>query len=217
MKKILIYFNFIVISILVIAGFLTAQTPTQFLSAYMFFPLFVYFGIRVFPRRTKAIILPSEVGSKDGKAQVLAADGNLGSEEAQVLKREKVDANRRMFLKLIGSAGLGVFMLSIFTKKAEAAFFGSVPGPGTVSIKNTAGVKIDPAEKHPTDGYKIAQLDDSVPAYYGFTDKNGAWFIMREEANGSYRYTKGSSNFSTGWGLRNTDQLTYDYYEEIFS
>lgn len=122
-----------------------------------------------------------------------------------------------MFLKLIGTAGVGVFMMSVFTKKAQAAFFGSAPGPGTVAIKNIAGDKIDPAEKQPTDGYKIAQLDDSTPAYYGFTNKEGAWFIMREEATGAYRYAKGDNNFSTlGWPKRNTDELTYGYFNEIF-
>ena len=119
-----------------------------------------------------------------------------------------------MFLKLIGSAGLSLFMFTLFTKRAEAAFFGSVPGPGTVSIKDSAGNKIDPSEKQPTDGYKITELDDSVPAYYGFINKDGAWFIQKEDSNGSYRYTKGPSGFTTSW--TNRASLTYDYFDNVF-
>lgn len=212
MKKLLTYYSFIVSTILVLSGFLTAQSDYQLFSAYLFFPLFVYFAIRVFPRRTRAIILPVVQTTKVKDEPVVA---KAEAEELE-LKKEGVDSNRRMFLKLIGTAGLGVFLMSVFTKKAQAAFFGSAPGPGTVAIKNIAGEKIDPAEKQPTDGYKIAQLDDSTPAYYGFTNKEGAWFIMREEATGAYRYTKGSEDFSTNWGKRNTDELTYDYFNEIF-
>lgn len=125
-----------------------------------------------------------------------------------------LDIDKRAFIKLIGSAGLSVFLLSIFTKNAQAAFFGSVPGPGTVALKDTTGAQIDPAKHHPTDGYKISQLDDSVPAYYGFTEKGGAWFIMREDASGNYRYAKGASSFSTNW--TNRASLTYDYFENVF-
>ena len=103
-------------------------------------------------------------------------------------------------------------MFSLFTKKAEAAFFGSVPGPGTISIKDTTGAKIDPAVKHPTDGYKISRLDDSSPAYYGFTNKDGAWFIMKEDANGSYTYAVGSTAFATNWSNR-ANEIMVDYGE----
>ncbi|MFS8159225.1 MAG: hypothetical protein ACMG6E_03255 [Candidatus Roizmanbacteria bacterium] len=119
-----------------------------------------------------------------------------------------------MFLRLIGSAGVSVFLLSIFTGKAEAAFFGSMPGPGTIGIKNTSGTLIDPAEKKPTDGYNITNVDDTIPSYYGYVNKDGAWYIVKEDATGAYRYSKGSSAFSTSWG--NRASLTYDYFDVIF-
>ena len=60
-----------------------------------------------------------------------------------------------------------VFLFSIFTKRAQAAFFGSVPGPGIVGLKDSSGVRIDPAKHHPTDGYKINRIDDdSLPSNY---------------------------------------------------
>lgn len=206
MRKLLIYYNFIIVSLMVIVGFLSATSYIQLMTASFFFPLFIYFGLKVFPRRNKAIQLP-----RPAKAMVLE---KVKTPEVAKLKKEGVDIDRRAFLKLIGSAGISIFLFSLFTKKAEAAFFGSVPGPGTVSLKDSSGVKIDPAEKYPTDGYKITEIDDSTPAYYGFVNKNGAWFVQKEYASGSYRYTKGSSNFSTNWTDR--ANLTYDYFDNVF-
>jgi hypothetical protein len=131
------------------------------------------------------------------------------------------DRDRRLFLKLIGSTGFSLFLMSLVSKKAEAAFFGSVPGPGTVALKDSLGEPIDPAEKQPTDGYKIAQLDDSSDpdyAYYGFVDKDGNWYVQRETLTGAntgdYRYFKGASNFSTNWTGR--DGLGYGEFDSIF-
>ncbi len=201
-----------------ISGFVQAQSLAQVTSAVFFFPLAVYFIQLVIPRNRKAITVPQAIslipvgissGSKKGSKKTKKA------EEPIVLKRkEGLDIDRRMFLKLIGSAGITVFLFSIFTKKAEGAFFGSAPGPGTLALKDTAGNKIDPAQNYPTDGYKISQIDDSSPAYYGFVEKAGAWFIQKEDSSGNYRYTKGSNSFSTNWTNRAT--LTYDYFDVIF-
>jgi len=128
-----------------------------------------------------------------------------------------VDLDRRKFLKILGATGASVFLLSLLNpKQAGAAFFGSVPGPGTVSLKDASGTKINPAEKHPTDGYKISQLDSATyPHYYGYVNQSGAWYIMKEDDLGNYRYTKGTTGFSANWTLR--ADLTYDYFNTIFS
>jgi hypothetical protein len=127
----------------------------------------------------------------------------------------RIDVDRRLFLKLIGSAGFSVFMMSIFTSKAHASFFGSLPGSSAIQIKDSTGTKIDPSQEHPTDGYEVTEIDDaSAPAYYGFLNASGSWYITREASDGSYRYTKGSSNFSTNWTGR--AGLTYDYYSNVF-
>lgn len=213
MKKLLIYYNFIIVSAMVLSGFLGVATIPQLISASLFFPLFIYFGLLILPKERKALVIPQKASSKAQLTKKSKVD-----DEVVELKKTKgnFDLDRRAFIKLIGSAGLSLFMLSIFTKKAQAAFFGSVPGPGTVAIKDTTGTPIDPAIKHPTDGYRIAELDDSTPAYYGFMDKNGNWFILRDD-NGTYKYLTGSSGFSTAWTNRATaPEIDWKYYDEAF-
>jgi hypothetical protein len=126
------------------------------------------------------------------------------------------DYKKRQFLKIIGGGGVSLFLtLFVFRQNASAAFFGSGGGPGVVALKDSAGTKIDPAEKQPTDGYNISEIDDSaLPSYYGFVHKNGNWYIAKEDSSGAYRYTKGSSSFSTNW--TNRASLTYDYFDSIF-
>jgi len=220
MNKLLIYYNFIIVSLLVISGFFNAQNYLELVKTAPLLPLAIYFGLFIFPRRRKAIVLPKKKTINKSPAEkqpvTIENDTLVPADEGEVLKKEGVDSNRRMFLKLIGSAGLSVFFFAIFTKKAEAAFFGSVPGPGTMALKNTAGEKIDPAEKQPTDGYRIARVDDSTPSYYGYINKDGGWFIMQEEDNGTYKYARGNSDFLTdGWNVRNTT-LEYFDFDEIF-
>lgn len=206
MNKFLLYYNFIVVAFIVVAGFLTATNYTQLLVAIAFFPLMAYFMAKIYPRRNRAIQPPEE-------SKVVILEKDL-SPENEKLKKAGVDVDRRAFLKLIGTAGLSLFIFSLFTKRAEAAFFGSVPGPGTVSLKDSSGNKIDPAEKHPTDGYKIAELDDGLTyTYAGYINKSGNWFILRDDGS-SYRYVKGTSSFTTNW--TNRASLTYDYYDNVF-
>jgi len=134
-----------------------------------------------------------------------------------VIKDQKnIDQNRRQFLKLLGGTSLSVVLLSLINpQKASAAFFGSVPGPGTVSLKDATGAKINPAEKQPTDGYKISQVDDdNYPAYYGYINVSGAWYIMREDSSNNYRYSKGDSSFALNWDGRAL--LTYGYFDTVF-
>lgn len=206
-----LYYGFIVVTIMTISGLVGAKNTPQLISGVIFLPLAGYFILRVLPKKRQAINIPA----------IVLEPKNLKQLKKQVLKKDqspeklpRIDVDRRQFLKLIGSAGLVLFLFSIFAKKAEAAFFGSVPGPGTVALKDTAGVQIDPAQLHPTDGYKISQLDDSSPAFYGFVRKDGAWFIMKEDSSGNYRYTKGATTFSTNW--TNRASLTYDYFDVIF-
>jgi len=134
------------------------------------------------------------------------------------IKNPNYDPERRKFLKLIGAAGGSLFLMTIFTRKAEASFFGSMPGPGTLAIKNSSGTTIDPSEKHPTDAYNITEIDDAgLDTYYGYINKDGAWYIQKELSTGAYRYTKGSSDFTnalSGWP--NRTNLTYEYFNEVF-
>ncbi len=218
-KKITLYYSFILVTVMNIAGFASANSPSQFASAFLFVPITLYFWLQVKPKRSKklpiehgmlSIIPGTEISKNDEPEELKKIEDDYPAEKFG----KSFELDRRMFLKLIGSAGLSVLMLALFTKKSHAAFFGSVPGPGTVALKDSTGAQIDPAIKHPTDGYRISQLDDSSPAYYGFTEKGGAWFIMKEDSSGNYRYVKGASDFSTNWTGR--AGLTYDYYDVIF-
>jgi len=222
MKKIVLFYNTIIVTILTVVGFFAAKTIPQLISTLLFFPLAAYFWRMIVPvsQRAIPIIVPTAVpskkphskkpASKKTPAVELTALENITDEAAT----GKFDLNRRTFLRLIGSAGISVFLLSIFTGKADAAFFGSVPGPGTVGMKDSSGNLIDPAEKKPTDGYNISQVDDAIPSYYGYVEKNGAWYIVKEDATGAFRYAKGSSSFSSNWTSRAS--LTYDYFNAVF-
>jgi len=194
-SKLLTYYGFVVSTLMVATSFLSAKSPIDFAAASLFSPLLIYFILKVIPKRNRAIVLARE-------------DAPLP------VQHGKVDIDRRMFLKAIASAGISVFLFAIFTKKAEAAFFGSVPGPGTVSLKDSAGNKIDPAEKHPTDGYKLTEFDDSgTYTYAGYLKKDSSWFILRDNGT-SYRYAEGATGFASNW--TNKGDLTYYYYDEVF-
>jgi putative transposase len=139
------------------------------------------------------------------------------SEETEPTKIGISDIDKRVFLKLIGSAGLFIFLFSLFNKKAEGLFFKSLPGSvqGSVSLTDTSGKKIDPAQSQPLDGYRISEVDDNLISFYGYTNKDGAWFVMRVDTNtGSFRYATGETNFPSNWNDR--QNLKYDYFNNIF-
>lgn len=223
-RKLLLYYSFILITIMSIMGFVGTSSIPQLISAILFLPIAIYFWLLVLPKRNKKLIIPlpnNAINVVDARKEKIT-EGKVEKLEEEIILKKKLgkgfDLDRRMFLKLIGSTGLMVFMFSIFSKKAEGAFFGSVPGPGTVALKDTTGTPIDPAIKTPTDGYKITQVDDSDPtySYYGFVDKNGRWFIMRE-GNGAYRYTKGDSDFEGNWEDNKVSPIIpYNYFDVIF-
>lgn len=220
MKKIVLFYNTVIVTILTVVGFFAAKTLPQLISSILFFPLAAYFWRMIIPVSQRAIpvIMPAVVQQKKHASKKSKKDAPVELTALEDITDEaatgKFDLNRRTFLRLIGSAGVSVFLLSIFTGKADAAFFGSVPGPGTVGVKDASGNLIDPAEKKPTDGYNISQVDDATPSYYGYVEKGGAWYIVKEDATGAYRYAKGSSNFSTSWTGRAA--LSYDYFNAVF-
>ncbi len=203
MKKLVIFYSFIVTSFLTLTAIFSANTYIELISAIFFSFISLYFTILMLPRKQRALSVANTKQTLEIKPELIK---NIESQE--------YDPERRKFLKLISAAGGAIFLTAIFTRKAEASFFGSMPGPGTVAIKNTQGVAIDPAEKKPTDGYSITEIDDSgTDAYYGFLNKDGGWFILKD-SNGIYRYAKGASSFSSNWTGRSG--LTYDYFNVVF-
>lgn len=206
MRKLITLYAFVITSFLAISGILSANNFIELGTAILFSPLAFYFAILMIPRKAPKVNFDME--------EVL----DIIPDQIKKIKNPDYDPERRKFLKLIGAAGGSLFLMTVFTRKAEASFFGSMPGPGTIGVKNSSGTLIDPSEKHPTDGYNITEIDDSgLDTYYGYINKDGAWFIRKELSTGAYRYAKGSSDFTnatTGWP--NRVNLTYSYFNEVF-
>ncbi|MBI1864014.1 hypothetical protein HYS03_02275 [Candidatus Woesebacteria bacterium] len=201
MRKFLVYSSFLISSLVVIAMFVTATTYVQLAVAIVLYPGLVYFALKAFL-------------DKDHKMSKLSIVKVKPSVSIQ--KEEEVsDIDKRGFLKVIGAAGLSFFLFSILGKRTQVPFFGKVTGPATTALEDINGNKIDPAQLQPTDGYRISEIDDNVITYYGFTNKDGKWFIMREDTDtSSFRYTKGDSGFPGNWDKR--VQLRYDYFHNVF-
>lgn len=204
-KILLTYCSFVIACLVVIAAFITATTYTQLAVAILLYPLLVFFAYKVLPSKT--FKSPSKKPADTIQATVVKPNGkeNIGIS----------DIDKRVFLKLIGGAGLALFLFSIFNKKAEGLFFKSLPQPGTVALEDIAGNKIDPAQNQPLDGYNISEIDDNIISFYGYTNKDSAWFVLRIDTDtGSFRYAKGDSNFPDNWN--NRENLKYDYYNNVF-
>lgn len=178
---------------------LTATSYTQLVIALLFYPPLAYFMLRV-----------STSSSQPAKVTTL---------EPQVVtevKENVADGDKRAFLKLIGSVGLSLFLYSIFTRKSEALFFGKAAESGVIALEDKDGNKIDPAQKQPTDGYQISEIDEGEPFYCGYTNKLGNWYIMKQDSDtGSFRYVKGDAGFPENWEKRNN--FRYDYFYKVFT
>ena len=62
----------------------------------------------------------------------------------------------------------------------------------------------------PSDETNTGEVD-----YYGFLDRNGNWYIQQYDYNnGTIRYIRGSSDYTTNW--TNRESLTYRYYNQVF-
>jgi hypothetical protein len=223
-EMVLLLYSFTVITSIGAWVLQRASSGWEIFLATLFAPVSLHLAARilkiigqVFIPSRETVEVPAHTGTT--LSQISSDPKKVPEEAIATLQEEsgpsRIDVDRRLFLKLIGSAGFSVFMMSIFTSKAHASFFGSLPGSSAIQIKDSSGTKIDPAQEHATDGYEVTEIDDaSAPAYYGFVNATGAWYITREASDGSYRYAKGSSSFSTNWTGRAA--LTYDYYYNVF-
>lgn len=213
MFNILTYCSFVIASLVVIAAFITSTTYAQLAVAILLYPPLVYLAFKAFPRKIKCCLFK--------EPETLTQSTVQSIEKVEPVKNENTfgiaDIDKRVFLKLIGGVGLALFLFSLFNKKAEGLFYKSLPPPEMVSLKDISGNKIDPAQNQPTDGYNICEVDDndSILTFYGFTNKDGAWFVMKEDTeNGSFRYAQGSANFPVNWG--NRENLQYGYFSKTF-
>ena len=204
LRRALIYYCFIVTTTVVGVGFLSSRNFPQVVSSLVFSPMAIYFLLLVWPHRKAALLLPigAKTASKKSEFKLLPAT------------EPKIDVNRRDFLKLIGSAGILALILGLFGRRGGIGNLLGNVNLESVALKDTAGNIVNPAQDSPTDGYSISQVDDSVPAYFGFVNKEGAWFVMREGEDSSFRYVKGDTNFGINWTSRS--KLNYNYFDKVF-
>jgi len=134
----LIFSKFISIPLLAIVFsfcFFRSANFKEFLFSFSFLPVIFFFVKK--PKATKSVVFEP-----------------IAEEEAVK------DPQLRQFLRVVGVTGVGLFLLSLLNpKKVGAAFFGSVPGPGTVALKDTSDTKINPATSdNQTNGSQITNL-----------------------------------------------------------
>lgn len=210
MIKTITYSSLAVATIAVIATFLTATSYTQLGAATLIYPLLVFFAFKAFPREeNNGHNFSVEIPLKPIAKKTLEP----GTEETTLV--DVSDFSKRAFLKMIGATGISFFLASLLNRRFESQFFGKATETGIIALEDSRGTKVDPAQTHPTDGYRISEVDDNAITFYGFIKKGGAWFIMREDtSNGSFRYAKGDSGFPNNWEDRKL--LKYDYYHNIF-
>ncbi len=126
------------------------------------------------------------------------------------------DSDKRMFLKLIGSTGIFLFFYSILNKRIGSLLFNDMATPSrNLALGNAVPADIKPDEDQIKEQYRIAEVDDSVVAYFGYINKDGGWYIMKADTeNGSFRYAKGDFDFAVHW--QNRQNLQYNYFHLVF-
>lgn len=207
------FFSFVICCLIVFSIFLTARTYVQLIMAVIIYPICIYFVFKIFPRKSgkyykKAI--PADY--------IKAESAEEGVQAENKTKITVADIDRRVFLRLIGGAGIALFIFSLFNRKAESILFkGDSPSNanGLVALRDPSGATISPAKSQPTDGYLISQIDDnSRDTFVGYTDNDGRWYIMKQNETGAFRYVRGNSDFPGNWN--NRARLKYDYYNNVF-
>jgi len=212
MRKALTYTSFIAASLLMIFAFVTAKTYSQLGIAVIVYPLMTYFAFKLFIKKDHkvpaiAVQLPPVKQVKNQELEeVKVVTDNVGI----------TDIDKRAFLKIVGAAGLSFFVFSLLGRRAESLLFNKALDSGiTKPLGGPATGDAGPTGSLPTDGYKISEIDENDITYYGFTNNNGGWLIMKVDTDtSSFRYAKGDSNFPKNWA--NRQKLKYDYFYNLF-
>lgn len=206
MKKFTQYSIFILGSLFVIILFITANTYLQLALAVVLYPVLAYFALEIFPRKkkiTQPIVMPAY--APVAPPQEVSVQKENTSDD--------VDIDRRTFLKLIGATGI-FFFLSSLAGKWSALPFGKALQPAGFSSSPSDGASIAQTGSSPLAGFQIAEIDEGIITYYGFTQANGSWLIMKEDTDtNSFRYAKGKSGFPDNWAKH--QNLKYDYYSNL--
>lgn len=208
MRKIFTIWSFALATIIVVAIFITATTLAQLAFAVVLYPLLVYVAYKAFLDQRLDVRIKSAVHSNSVDPLKESLDIN--------------DDDRRVFLKLVGSTGIFLFIYSLLNISRK---------PSSMIPKEwlkLGGHHLDPTIPHDVDhiqgqktvdqlmdGFKIAEIDNADISYYGFMATNGAWYIMQANTGaGSFRYIRGESGFPENW--KNRKNLKYDYLDKVF-
>ena len=213
-KTLIAYPIFIVALVAMVAAFVTTTTYTQLGVAILLYPALVFFAYKLMPRKwLYSYKKPLRTQVHSFQAAALATTETAKKEGFGIS-----DIDKRMFLKMIGGTGLFFLIVSIFNKNYAGLFSKTLPaaGPGRISLEDTTGNKVNPAQSQPTDGFTISEIDEkNIISYYGFVKSGNGWYIMRINTDtGSIRYSSGKSNFSNNW--TNREKLKYDYFSNVF-
>lgn len=203
-QKATFYVILVVVGLLITVIFVTATTYTQLAIASLLYPPLAYFAFKYFPEKS---------GKRSSERLVVKIKSEDKPRKRPV---EIVDIDKRAFLKMIGAAGFSFFIFSLFTRRVEDLIFNRNYRTGNNSTDSLSGNR-GTSSIEPTEGYKVTEIStDESSYYYGFVNKDGNWYIMREDPNeGSFRYVKGDINFSSGWKKR--EGLKYDYFHNVFN
>lgn len=192
--------------ILLIVDILAIKSWSHGLLVIMLLPLPIYLGK----------ILKTKI--KESKNNKKIVEEKISEKEEAEIDGKIIDYSKRNFLKFLAGSGVASLVMFLLSKKtASAAFFGSNLGPNSLSLTNSKGQKVDPATNSPLDGYVIANIEENVVNnYFGFTNRDGEWYIMRvNNVNNSFSYYKGASNYTAGWEDRIIDS-NFKSFAETF-
>lgn len=217
-KRIILYIALGIMSIFVVYLFVTSKTYAQLGIAVITYPVLAFLIIKAMPRKTRKVL--SNVVSPQSYAQTnFQSTPQVG---AQVVSspalqlagnEDVVDIDKRTFLKLIGATGIFFFATSLIGKWLGTLPFSTTPPLSTVPSNNVEAYP-ETESGFTTNGYTITEIDEGLVSFYGFTNKSGAWLIMKEDSeNNSFRYAKGDASFPNNWKTRAT--LKYDYYYNL--
>lgn len=205
-KALLNYFIFIIAFAVVVVAFTTSTTYTQLALATLFYVLLVFATYK---------LLPKKIWRQSTKKITLAENETDHLERKGLAALGIADIDKRVFLTLIGSTGLFLFLFSLFNKKTESLLFKNLPVFKSTASPDKNGDTVEPTQNQPLDGYRISEIEDNVVSFYGFVKKDDSWYIMRVDTNtGSFRYVRGESDFSKAW--TNRKKLQYDYFNNVF-
>lgn len=97
----------------------------------------------------------------------------MGRERDKIEAATPQDSSRRLFLKVLGVAGLGFLGTALLPKRASALVFGGTPASNVVGVKSAANARINPATEETVQAIVDGQ-SRAVLKYSGSLSASGA-------------------------------------------